>query len=144
MKVSFSVPGEPQGKGRPRFSCRSGRTITRTPDKTVLYENLIVTEYQAQMGSVRFPDDSQLCMSVWAYYSIPKSASKRKREAMKAGTIRPTKKPDADNILKCVADALNGIAYRDDAQIVSVIVEKFYGEEPRIDIGIEEEEEGEQ
>lgn len=137
MKVSFSVPGEPQGKGRPRFSCRSGRTITRTPDKTVLYENLIVTEYQVQMGSVRFPDDAQLGMSVWAYYSIPKSASKRKQEAMKAGTVRPTKKPDADNVLKCVADALNGIAYRDDAQIVSVIVEKFYDEKPRVDIGIE-------
>ncbi|MGM9630385.1 RusA family crossover junction endodeoxyribonuclease [Butyricicoccus sp.] len=137
MMVLFSVPGEPQGKGRPRFSRHNGRTITHTPDKTVLYENLVVTEYQAQMGAFRFPDDAQLRMSVWAYYGIPKSTSKRKREAMKAGTIRPTKKPDVDNILKCVADALNGVAYRDDAQIVEVVMEKFYDENPRVDIGIE-------
>lgn len=44
-------------------------------------------------------------------------AGRKRREAMIAGTIRPTKKPDADNVLKIVTDSLNDIAYYDDAQM---------------------------
>ena len=71
-----------------------------------------------------------------AYFSVPKSASKKKRAAMLTGDIRPTKKPDMDNILKTVADALNGIAYRDDSQIVRAIVDKYYDTAPRLIVTI--------
>ena len=76
-------------------------------------------------------------MKVTAYFKIPKSASKNKRQAMLLGEIRPTKKPDADNILKAVADALNGVAYKDDACVVKMDVEKFYADVGRIDIVVE-------
>jgi Holliday junction resolvase RusA-like endonuclease len=139
MKVSFTVLGEPQGKGRPRFSTIAGHVQARTPKETVLYENLIRTEYQRQLSNTRFPDDEMLTMCVKAYYSIPASASNKKRMDMLAGGIRPTKKPDVDNILKVVADSLNQIAYRDDAQIVTAIIMKDYAAQPRLEVVIQTE-----
>lgn len=134
MQIKFTVPGEPQGKARPRFSRQNGRTYT--PDKTVLYENLIRTEYLRQCPGLRFADKEQLVMHIRAYYSIPVSASKVRQAAMAEGLIRPVKKPDADNIIKVVADALNKVAYRDDADLVQVGLEKFYSRQPRLEIEI--------
>jgi Holliday junction resolvase RusA-like endonuclease len=138
MIAKFTVHGEPQGKGRPRFSTVAGHVKTRTPDQTVVYENLIQMEYRSQCGSLRFPEDAMLDVRVMAYYSIPKSASKKKRAAMLAHEIRPTKKPDFDNIGKVVCDSLNGVAYRDDAQIVDAMVRKFFSDSPRVVITIRE------
>ncbi len=137
MRAKFCIHGDPQGKGRPRFSTVCGHVHTRTPDETVLYENLVKTEYRQQVG-VKFPDDAMLDVRIFAYYPIPKSASKRKRQAMLERKIRPTKKPDWDNVGKVICDSLNGIAYRDDAQVVDSMVRKFYGEDPKVVVTIEE------
>lgn len=134
MKVKFSVLGEPQGKGRPRFANIKGKTITRTPQETVIYENLIVTEYRRQVGTAKFDDEDRIYARVIAYYGIPASASKKKRKDMENSLVRPAKKPDADNILKVVCDALNTIAYKDDAQIVDAQVSKYYSNQPRIEV----------
>ena len=137
MKIKFTVPGPPQGKARPRTVRRkNGSTHTYTPENTVLYENLIVTEYERRNGSLRFPDGEMLDMRIMAYYTIPASASKKKKKQMADGEIRPTKKPDSDNIVKVVADALNKIAYHDDSQIVDCQVRKFYSTQPRIEVTI--------
>ena len=137
MRAKFCIHGDPQGKGRPRFSTVCGHVHTRTPDETVLYENLVKTEYRQQVG-VKFPDDAMLDVRIFAYYPIPKSASKRKRQAMLDKKIRPTKKPDWDNVGKVICDSLNGIAYRDDAQVVDSMVRKFYSEDPKVVVTIEE------
>lgn len=137
MEVRFTVFGDPQGKGRPRFSTVCGHVSTRTPDNTVVYENLVQTEYRLQSG-VRFPDEAMLDVRIFAYYAIPKSVSKKKHQAMLDHKIRPTKKPDFDNIGKVICDALNKIAYRDDAQIVDAQVRKFYSDEPRVVVRIQE------
>ena len=76
-------------------------------------------------------------MHIRAYYSIPKSVSQKRQAAMAEGLIRPVKKPDADNIIKVVADALNKVAYRDDADLVQVSFEKFYSWQPRLEVEIE-------
>ena len=131
MRTQVCIYGEPQGKGRPRFSTGCGHVKTRTPEQTVIYENLVKTEYRNQSG-VRFPDDAMLDVRVMAYYTIPKSISKKKRQAMLDHKVRPTKKPDFDNIGKVICDSLNGIAYRDDAQIVDAQVRKFYSDTPRV------------
>lgn len=136
MKMKFVVLGEPKGKGRPRFARATGHAIT--PKDTVAYENLVRMEYVNQCGEVRFPDGSMLDMRIMAYYSIPKSASKKKRNLMLEGAIRPTKKPDMDNVVKIVADSLNNIAYHDDTQIVDCQCRKFYSEQPRIEVRIME------
>lgn len=137
MQIKFTVLGEPQGKGRPKFSRQGGFVKTYTPDKTVLYENLIRTEYLRQCLGQRFPDKEPLAMHIKAYYTIPASASKKRQAAMEAGEVRPVKKPDVDNIIKVVADSLNQVAYRDDTDIVEVALEKFYARQPRIEVEIE-------
>ena len=133
MKAKFTVLGEPRGKGRPKFD-RNGHAYT--PDSTVNYEVLVKMQYQQKFGEMMFPDDAMLDMRIKAYYSIPKSASKKKHAAMLAGEIRPTKKPDMDNVVKIVADALNKVAYRDDTQIVDCQCRKFYSENPRVEVTI--------
>ncbi len=136
MEVKFTVLGEPKGKGRPKFSRRGQYVQTYTPDATVSYENLVKLEYERQCGTVQFPKDTQLEMRIMAYFSIPKSKSKKVKQLMRDKVLRPTKKPDIDNIVKIIADGLNGIAYYDDAQIVDIAVRKFYSENPRVVVTI--------
>jgi Holliday junction resolvase RusA-like endonuclease len=126
--ITFTVLGEPVGKARQRVT----RFGTYTPEATVLYENLIKTEYRRQCGDQRFPDDQPLMLSVSAYYQIPASASGKKHGLMLEGKIRPMKKPDWDNVGKVVSDALNKLAYRDDTQIVECHITKQYAERPRV------------
>lgn len=128
-KIEFEIPGKPIGKGRPRMT-RAGHTYT--PKETVNYENLVKTCYPGDM----FPDGSQLCVSIIAWYQIPKSVSKKKREEMIMHTLRPTVKPDLDNIAKSVCDALNGVAYRDDSMIVQLTVQKLYSDVPKVSVTI--------
>ena len=135
MNVRFTVPGEPKGKGRPKFSKVGDYVKTRTPEDTVIYENLIKVMFQKACGNVRFADDEMLGMDINAYYSIPKSASKKKIEMMRKG-LRPTKKPDMDNVLKVYADSLNKVLYRDDTQIVDAHVRKFYSDTPRVEVNV--------
>lgn len=137
MKVSFIIPSEPVGKGRPRFAA-NGRTYT--PEKTANYETLVKWAFQAVEHKTVW-HDAPLRLTVDAYFKQPQSASRLKHEAMNRGEIRPTKKPDADNILKIIADALNGIAYHDDAQIVETVVRKWYAPlwaQPQVEVTIEE------
>ncbi len=140
--VRFTVYGEPKAKGRPRVSVRKSgdgeRTFARayTPKQTVIYENQVKLEYENQCGSYKFPDDAMLDVRIFAYYGIPKSTSRKKRELMLAGKIRPTKKPDFDNIAKIICDSLNGIAYQDDKLIVDGMFRKFYSEQPRVEVKI--------
>jgi Holliday junction resolvase RusA-like endonuclease len=113
--IKLIIPGKPMGKQRPRVM-KSG--ITYTPKETVNYETLVkqlyITHHSGELlgGSVH--------MGIVAYFDIPKSAPKKNRELMLKGEILPTKKPDMDNIVKIIADALNGLAYHDDSQIVSL------------------------
>ena len=136
MTVQFNIPGEPQGKGRPRFSCVGGRVRTYTPEKTATYEELVKKEYKRQCN--QHFSDRRLIMRVWAFYSIPKNTSKKKRADMLEGKIRPSKKPDLDNVLKVIADSLNKVAYDDDKQIVEAYITKFYDAEPHVCVMIEE------
>lgn len=134
MEVKFTVYGEPKGKGRPRFSTKTSHAMT--PKDTVNYETLVHMEYMNQCGNAKFPDDAMLDMRIKAYYSIPKSKSKKMKALMLEGIIRPTKKPDMDNVVKIIADSLNNIAYRDDTQIVDCQCRKFYSDTPRVEVRI--------
>ena len=131
LTVTFTVAGAPQGKARPRVT----KYGTYTPAKTKAYEQAVQLAYMMQCQGAMFPD-VPLVIWVRAYYPIPKSASKSKREKMLKGEIRPTVKADWDNIGKAVCDALNGQAYKDDAYIVDGRVTKWYDENPRIEVEI--------
>ena len=136
MKIEFTIPGEPKGKGRPRFT-KSGHTYT--PKGTAEYEADVKAAYYAACGGGRsFAQGIPLSMHIAAYCGIPKSAGKKKRAEMLGRLILPTKKPDADNIVKVIADALNRAAYYDDAQIVRLSYSKVYDEVPHVDVVIED------
>ena len=133
--MKIIIPGVPVGKGRPKFSTFNGHAVAYTPKLTVNYENLVKLAFQ-QSGEKAFDRETPLKAGINAYFPIPKSTSKKKREEMQKGLILPTKKPDTDNIAKAILDALNGLAYYDDAQICQLEVYKFYSDEPRAEVFI--------
>src|SRR3990167_60074 len=111
--IRIELVGPPRGKGRPRFVRATGRTYT--PAKTASYEGELKFAAQRVMGN-RPPVDIALDVLFVAVFPVPSSWSRKKREAALAGEIRPTVKPDGDNILKC-SDALNEVVWRDDKSI---------------------------
>ena len=134
--IEFIVPGEPKAKGRPKFARRGSFVTTYTPEATANYENWIKLCFQKA-----YPDWSttevQLRVEIKAYFEVPKSKSKKIKELMLDNAIRPTKKPDCDNLAK-VIDSLNGIVWKDDAQVVSLTVDKYYSDIARMVISITE------
>lgn len=132
------IEGEPVGKGRPRFSTARGRVRTYTPEKTVAYENEIVAAYYKQEDRTFYSKGTNVGITIDAFFNIPKSTSMKKHAAMIGGEIRPTKKPDLDNIMKICCDALNGLVFDDDSQIVYGVVQKYYSDRPRVEIYIME------
>lgn len=126
--MKFTIPGEPKAKGRHRTS--NGHSYT--PESTAMYENWIKQCFILAADKERL--EGQIEAHIKAFFSIPKSTPKRKRELMLSGAIRPIKKPDWDNIGKVVCDALNKMAYGDDSGIVTGIVEKWYSDEPRVEV----------
>ena len=134
--ILFSVPGPPQGKARARtVRGKGGQTFSYTPDKTVLYENLIKVSY-LQVTKKLFNNKEPINVRITACFEPVKSTSKKKRMQMLSGEIKPTKKPDVDNIVKCILDGLNGVAYRDDTQVVEVSAKKIYAEKAEVKVEI--------
>lgn len=116
------------GKGRPRFT-RNGHTYT--PDATSAAERLIAacargSEYKHTIEAPR-----AVSVLLEAIYPVPKSWPKSKRKLALAGDLVPVVKPDLDNVVKLALDALNGVAYEDDAQVAAIGALKAYESEAR-------------
>lgn len=126
--IVFEMWGKPQGKARARtfYNHRLGRSQSVTPTNTVLYENYIKECYNTAESSEFWFNKEPLAMKIVALFEIPKSFTKKQRADIESGLLFPTKKPDADNIAKVVCDALNGVAYTDDTQIIDLHILKFY------------------
>ena len=136
MTLKFTVMGDPFGWQRAGQNHTTGATFTQP--KTMVMENAVAWEFKKKYHTERFPPKTPLCLFVVAYIPIPKSTPWRTRAKMITGEIRPTVKPDWDNLGKLVSDALNGIAYDDDKCIVDGCVRKYYSEDPRTEITIQE------
>ena len=130
--VRFCIDGEPKGKGRPRFS--KGRVYT--PEKTASYESLVALNYRNIAKGYKFTSPVKVIISV--FHKPPQRASKKKTNDMLCSRIRPTKRPDLDNIVKIILDGLNKVAWDDDTQVVELVVSKYYGVEPFVGVCIEE------
>lgn len=136
--VSFSVPGTPVAKGRPRISTRGGFARAYTPAKTQRYEDLIrLAAFEAMDG--RDPLDEAVTLTVIAFVAPPKSMPKKKRELALIGSLKPTTRPDADNYAKAALDGCNAILFRDDSCVADLIVKKRYAANPRLVITMETE-----
>jgi Holliday junction resolvase RusA-like endonuclease len=133
--IKFEIPGEPQGKRRARF-VRAGHFVRTYADpKTVNYETFVREMFcVAHPGFV--PLEGGLAVEIRAFLGMPKAVSKVKRGMMESGELRPTKKPEADNIAKVILDALTGLTFKNDSQVVRLVVEKAYSERPRTEVEV--------
>lgn len=135
MIYEFEMIGEIVGKARPRMNTRTGRAYT--PPKTKNYEYFLRQWFIREYPNFK-PIEKRVEVTIIAYFDIPKSTSKKKALEMVNGIISPTKKPDIDNIVKIILDALNKFAFKDDTQVTKLNVEKVYSEQPKVYIKIEE------
>lgn len=149
--ISFFVPGTPVPKGRPRATIvgkdeiamskygayirRGARPRLYTPKTTIMGQDAVKNAYLEKYR----PDPAigPLWIEIIAFIKPPASTSKAKREAMFAGEIYPTGRPDIDNLLKLAMDALEGLAYKNDSQIVAGYPKKKYGPREGVEIKIE-------
>jgi Holliday junction resolvase RusA-like endonuclease len=131
------VLGEPVAQGRPRFSRQGGFVKAYDPAKSRDYKSYV--RMIAAQHAPSAPVEGAIEFSLRIFRAIPKGMPKYKREAAKAGQIRPVTKPDVSNVLKGVEDALKGVWYKDDSQIVGYgVLGKWYDERPRIEIMMRE------
>lgn len=135
--TTFTVDGIPVGKGRPKFARRGNFVTAYTPKKTVDYESTVKAAGQQAMGSQE-PLETPISLYLYVRVPIPASYSKKATAACLDGSQKPIKKPDADNVLKAISDALNGVCYKDDSQIVNIHATKVYATVPGVDVCIKE------
>ena len=133
--IELTIEGDPVGKGRPRVTTRGKFAHAYTPKKTKNYEQHVRNTYKSKYNfshMLHGPLESE----VLAFFPIPKAASKKKKQFMVDNVIANTHKPDIDNIEKSILDSLNGLAYDDDSQIISLKGEKRYSDNPRVELKI--------
>lgn len=135
MIYEFEVIGDIKGKARPRVNTYTNRAYT--PTNTKDYEMLIKQYFKIKYPKY-VPLENRVSVKILAQFKIPKNTSKKNAENMLNGNISPTKKPDIDNIVKIILDALNTMAFKDDNQITKLEVEKIYGEQEKILVKVEE------
>ena len=135
--LQFKIDGNPVGKGRPRFARMGNLVRTYNEKKTTDYEDIVRFHTLTAMGST---DPLETPVAVYLYFRlpIPQSYTKKRTEACLSGLERP-KRPDIDNLAKSVLDGMNGVAFKDDSQIVSLHCTKIYATEPGVDILVKEE-----
>lgn len=128
----FEVPGKVRGKGRPRFM-RNGHTYT---DKnTMAYEKLILASY---LKSTSYISQNSVRISMYVCFAPNKTDTKKNKLIKLKNSLWPSKKPDIDNVIKVVLDALNKIAYQDDTQVNEIHVIRHWCEEEKLVICLSE------
>jgi Holliday junction resolvase RusA-like endonuclease len=141
MFLAIELPGPPRGKGRPRGRIVPGKN--GGPGFVSMYTDAATRNYEAMMRYAgeqammgRHLLEGPLRAHIYSVFPIPSSWSQKKQAAAEEGYIRPTGKPDVDNVIKSCLDSLNGIIWRDDAQVVDCSTIKIYGEKPLLRLEI--------
>lgn len=137
MEKRLSMTIIPKPKERPRAAIIGGHARIFTPKNTEAYEKEIRAAWIRNNGNK--PEEGPLRARIYFGLPIPKSETKTNKALMLARKVFPAKKPDLDNLAKAVLDALNGVAYKDDSQIVTVLSKKNYSEAPYVRVIISEE-----
>lgn len=137
VPVIFTVPGEPVAKARARATMVAGRERMYTPAKTERFEARVALFAQQAMAG-KPPIEGAVALTVVALFPVSASWPKKRQAAALEGRELHTKKPDLDNVIKAVKDGMNGIVWRDDAQ-VAILREcrKGYDAVPRVHVMVE-------
>ena len=133
--IEFTVPGQPQGKGRAKIVKIGGFSRMATPAATVAYEGLIAHAAQSAMQGAPLIDGPVACL-VEMRLQVPASWSKKKQTEALAGGVLPTTKPDIDNVVKAIFDGMNGVVWRDDVQVVDLLTKKRYSATPGVVVSV--------
>ncbi|GAQ18015.1 endodeoxyribonuclease RusA [Oceanobacillus picturae] len=134
--ISIVVPGQPVAQARPRAGKNRGKINMYDPKESKDYKNYV--SLIAKQYAPKIPYEGNLKAVIKIYRQIPKSTTKKDRALFLAGIKRPVTKPDTSNYVKGIEDALNGIIYKDDSQIVELQASKYYSDNPRVEITIQE------
>ena len=134
MKIKFTVPGQPVAQGRPKFTTIGGHARAYDPKKSVDYKKIVA--YHAMQHKPKQLLKGELEVEILIFKECLKSFSRKNMELAELGQLRPITKPDADNYAKGPLDAMKGIIWKDDGQIVDLIARKFYSSRPRIEITV--------
>lgn len=139
-KVVLTIPGEPIGWGRPTPVARLGSdgvpfVMMVTQEQTRAAKNAVRAAFRQRYPDHR-PWTGPVLLRFTAVFETPASFNKALREAAARGLLYATKKPDKDNIEKLIKDALNGLAYIDDQQVMGGGL-KRYGSPARVEISFE-------
>jgi Holliday junction resolvase RusA-like endonuclease len=126
--ITVIISGEPVAKGRPRMT-RKG--FAYTPAATRKYEAHGRLAAQLAMNG-NPPIAGPVRVELLIELPVPASWSQRKHAAALTGDIRPTSRPDADNYIKVMLDALNSIVLADDSQVVDIHAVKKFGLSPKM------------
>lgn len=138
--IEFTVYGEPVAQGRPRLAVVAGRAMAYDPKKSRDYKDYVKLAAADKAPSKLF--EGPLALVVKVFRPMPKAFSKKKTAEAEAGIHRPTTKPDTDNYIKGIKDALNNVIWKDDSQIVDEHVSKWYSQRPRVEVQIQNLSEG--
>ncbi|CUW38809.1 conserved protein of unknown function [Magnetospirillum sp. XM-1] len=130
VHACVTVPGKARGKQRPRAVRTKAGVRVYTPEETINAEGWVRACWLDQIGRVWLT--GPLRVEIDVVVAPPKSLSKARLSLALANDLRPTTKPDADNVAKLALDALNGVAWADDVQVVELEVRKLFGSEPEM------------
>jgi Holliday junction resolvase RusA-like endonuclease len=133
MQIMFTIYGEPVAMGRPSFSTRGKFPVAFTPEKTKNYESDVGMMAKAAMGSSN-PLEGALEAFIYVTFAVPDSYSKKRTEACLSDFEKHTKRPDLDNVIKCVIDGMDKIVFENDSQITSIHATKVYGEVAKVEV----------
>ena len=136
LAIYFVIQGKPHGKGRPRASTRGGFVRLYTDLKTRVYEALVSKQSKLAMGELDILD-TPVAVRINAYYHIPISWSKNKRQMAMNGEIVPGK-PDLDNIAKSILDGIQNTVITDDRNVCKLTIEKTFSSQPRVEVCVYE------
>ncbi|HHQ2481042.1 TPA: RusA family crossover junction endodeoxyribonuclease [Bacillus cereus] len=134
--IQFTIMTEPVAQGRPRASTVHGKVRMYDPKKSRDFKRY-VSAIAAKFAPASLLE-GPLQLEVKVYKPSLKSFSKKKALVAEEGLLRPTTKPDVDNYVKGVKDALNKVIWNDDSQVVDLKVSKWYSEKPRVEVFIKE------
>lgn len=137
MRYRYVIPGPAVPQGRPRLTTIHGHARAYTPAQTRKYQ-AYVRACVMEQGRPKEPLMGVLRVDTVEYRAMPKAFGKEKRARAMRGDIRPGKRPDMDNIEKTIWDALTGLVWKDDAQVVDGTRSKFYSDAPRVEVIVEE------
>ena len=133
--IKFTVDGEPVPKARARtfYNKKAGRVMSYTPKETMGFENKVAA-YAVQFRPKEGVNLGAIRIFIEIFKSIPKSMSKKNRILAEEKKLRPITRPDGDNYEKGIFDALKGIIWHDDGQVVDCYWRKYFSCKPRVEI----------